>query len=251
MNSIIEFQDVTLKFKIFFNPNPTLKDTLLSFTGKNDAKKKKTQDFYALKNINLTIHSGEKVGIIGLNGAGKSTMLKIVAGIYSPHYGQVIVRGKVTPLIELGAGINPEYSGRENIYLYGAIHGLSPQQMREKEQEIVDFAELGPHIDVPAKYYSSGMYSRLIFSIASMTNPDILIVDEVFAAGDARFVQKAMNRTLELFDKSKAVLFVSHSLSQVEQICNRVLVLNQGQIVNDGLPSEMIQYYQDEIVTKK
>lgn len=252
-NTIIEFENVSLIFKLYFNTNPTLKDSFLSFihARTSNGAKTKSEDFYALNNISFTIDEGTKLGIIGLNGAGKSTLLKIIAGIYAPHTGRVVVRGRVTPLIELGAGVNPEYTGRENIYLYGAIHGLSPKEMKKKEDEIIEFAELGHHIDVPAKYYSSGMFSRLIFSIACMTNPDILIVDEVFSAGDARFVQKAMNRTLELFDQSQAVLFVSHSLDQVKKICNRVMVLHHGEIVNDGDPKDMIDYYLQEIVAQK
>lgn len=252
-NAIIEFEDVSLIFKLFFNTNPTLKDSFLSFIHRQNNRniKTKSEDFYALNGVTFKVSEGEKLGIIGLNGAGKSTLLKIIAGIYAPHSGKVIVRGRVTPLIELGAGVNPDYTGRENIYLYGAIHGLSPKEMKEKENEIIEFAELGYHIDVPAKYYSSGMYSRLIFSIACMTNPDILIVDEVFSAGDARFVQKAMNRTLELFDQSQAVLFVSHNLDQVQKICSRVIVLHHGKIVNDGEPKEMIDFYLNEIVAQK
>ncbi|MBN1536271.1 MAG: ABC transporter ATP-binding protein [Anaerolineales bacterium] len=252
-NSIIEFENVSLIFKLYFNTNPTLKDSFLSVihSRNNNGVKTKSEDFYALKNVSFDIYEGTKLGIIGLNGAGKSTLLKIIAGIYAPHSGKVIVRGRVTPLIELGAGVNPEYTGRENIYLYGAIHGLSPKEMKTKEDDIIEFAELGHHIDVPAKYYSSGMFSRLIFSIACMTNPDILIVDEVFSAGDARFVQKAMNRTLELFDQSQAVLFVSHGLDQVLEICNRVIVLHKGEIINDGIPEEMIDFYLKEIVAQK
>jgi ABC-type polysaccharide/polyol phosphate transport system ATPase subunit len=250
MTNIIEFKDVSLKFSIFSNPSPTLKEALLNMVSRRQQALEGPQraEFYALKNINLTIRRGERVGIIGLNGSGKSTLLKVVAGIYSPHTGRVIVRGKVTPLIELGAGINPEFSGRENIYLYGAIHGMSPQRMRIFEEDIIEFSELGMHIDVPAKYYSTGMYSRLIFSIASMTEPEILIVDEVFAAGDARFIDKAIHRMVSLFQQSQAVLFVSHNLDQVREICNRVIVLHNGEMINDGTPNEMIDFYRTVIV---
>jgi ABC-2 type transport system ATP-binding protein len=247
MSVVIEFQNVSLKFKTYADPSPTLKDSILSVFSRQ-SNKKQVSEFYALKNINLTINSGEKVGLIGLNGAGKSTLLKVIAGIYPPHVGRIIVKGKITPLIELGAGINPDFSGRENIFLYGALHGMAPQQMQEREQRIIEFSELGQHINMPVKYYSSGMYSRLIFSIASLIEPDILILDEIFAAGDARFVNKATERMRSLFDQSQAVLFVSHSLVQVRNVCNRVLVIHQGEIVNDGTPEEMIKYYQENMV---
>lgn len=247
MNPLIEFQEVSLKFRTYTDKSPTLKDSVLSVFSKQKLPED-SKEFYALKNINLTINAGERVGIIGLNGAGKSTLLKVVAGIYPPHQGRIIVKGKITPLIELGAGINPEFSGRENIYLYGAIHGMSPQQMREREERIIEFSELDQHIHMPVKYYSSGMYSRLIFSIASMIDPDILILDEIFAAGDARFINKATDRMRELFDQSQAVLFVSHNLAQVKNVCNRAVVLHEGVLVNDGTPEEMIEYYQENLV---
>ncbi|MEI8133283.1 MAG: ABC transporter ATP-binding protein, partial [Leptolinea sp.] len=198
------------------------------------------------KNINVNFQSGERVGIIGLNGAGKSTLLKTIAGIYPPHEGVIKISGLVTPMIELGAGFDMELSGLQNIYLNGAILGFSKDVMRNKEKEIVEFSELGDFINLPVKYYSSGMFSRLAFSIAVTSDPEILIVDEILAAGDAHFVQKATDRMQHLFRSSQIVLFVSHAIAQVATLCNRVVVMHHGEIVADGETAEMIELYKNK-----
>jgi ABC-type polysaccharide/polyol phosphate transport system ATPase subunit len=180
---------------------------------------------------------------LGLNGAGKSTLLKTIAGIYHPHEGRVVVCGRITPLMELGAGFDVEQTGRENIYLNGAMLGFPPSEMKKREPAIAEFSELKEFLDLPVKYYSSGMYGRLAFSIATMTDPQVLLIDEVFATGDAHFVEKSSRRILDLVERSKVVLIVSHSTDQIQKLCNRVIVLNKGKIVNDGKPSEMIDFY--------
>ncbi len=205
-------------------------------------------EFDALKRVNFSLRGGDRLGIVGLNGAGKSTLLKMIVGIYPPQSGHVHVNGKITPMIELGTGFDLELSGRENIYLNGSLIGRSFRQMRDLEKAIIDFSELGEMIDMPVKYYSSGMHGRLAFSIGAIVDPEILLLDEIFAAGDAHFVQKASTRLQELFNNSQIVILVSHELEQIRSICNQVMVMHKGQIVNYGAPEEMIDYYLQEIV---
>jgi ABC-type polysaccharide/polyol phosphate transport system ATPase subunit len=215
------------------------------------SKKQGTQlvtEFDALKNINLSLRGGDRLGIVGLNGAGKSTLLKMIVGIYPPHSGHIHVQGKITPMIELGTGFDHELSGRENIYLNGALLGRSYKQMKQLESEIITFSELGEMIDLPIKYYSSGMHGRLAFSIGAIVDPEILLMDEIFAAGDAHFVQKATARLRELFNTSQIVLLVSHDLEQIKDLCNRAMVLDKGVIVKEGNPADMVDYYLREIV---
>ncbi len=200
-------------------------------------------EFDALKNLNLSFSGGDRVGIIGLNGAGKSTLLKMIVGIYPPQHGAIHVRGKVTPLIELGTGFDHELSGRENIYLNGALLGRSYKQMRAMEDAIIEFSDLEEKIDMPIKYYSSGMMGRLAFSIGTIMEPEILLVDEVFSTGDAQFVQKARVRMEQLISKSSVVVIVSHSMEHIIQFCNRVIVLDKGVVVGDGDPVDMVNYY--------
>jgi ABC-type polysaccharide/polyol phosphate transport system ATPase subunit len=248
MSSLIEIDNASLRFRIYRNPTPTLKEWVMEKTHlmkRLDAVK----EFYALKNINLTFNGGDRVGIIGLNGAGKSTLLKMIVGIYPPHNGRVFVNGRITPMIELGTGFDVELSGRDNIYINGAILGYSHREMAQREIDIIEFSEIGEFIDMPVKYYSSGMYGRLAFSIATMVDPEILVIDEIFSAGDAHFVAKGSARMLELFNNSHIVLYVSHALDSVRKLCNKVVVLNKGEVVNQGNTEEMIQYYLTNIVT--
>ncbi|HEY9778132.1 MAG TPA: ABC transporter ATP-binding protein [Planktothrix sp.] len=244
MSTGIDIFDACLHFRIYRNPSPALKEAVLGFfTGKRD----EVVEFEALKHINLTFRGGDRVGIIGLNGAGKSTLLKMIVGIYPPHSGEVRVRGKISPLIELGTGFDFELSGRENIYLNGAMLGRSYREMKQLEGRIIEFSELGDKIDLPIKYYSSGMHGRLAFSIGTFVEPEILLVDEIFSTGDAHFVAKASNRMKELFHSSQIVLLVSHNVQQIEQLCNKVLILHEGQVVAQGPPREMVDYYLSEI----
>jgi lipopolysaccharide transport system ATP-binding protein len=245
--SSIELKDISLCFRIYRDPTPTLKDSVVNFFSRRKVAAPDS-NFHALTDINLSIHGGERVGVIGLNGAGKSTLLKMIVGIYPPHTGKIEVRGRVTPMLEIGTGFDVELSGRENIYINGGILGYSRKEMKAREQAIIEFSELDQFMDLPVKYYSSGMYGRLAFSIATMVDPEILLVDEIFSAGDAHFVKKGTGRMLELFKSSQIVMYVSHSLEQIRQLCTRVIVLHHGQIVNQGDPNDMIDFYLKSIV---
>jgi ABC-type polysaccharide/polyol phosphate transport system ATPase subunit len=250
MKAFIQAKDLTVKFRIYHNSSPSLKDTVLNWVTRKRGRDA-YREFYAIDHVSLDVHSGDRLGIVGLNGAGKSTLLKTIAGIYSPHGGRIAVGGRVTPLMELGAGFNPEQTGRENIYLNGTLLGFSRAEMKGREAAIADFSELGEFLDLPVKYYSSGMYGRLAFSIATMTEPEVLLIDEVFATGDAHFVEKSSQRILQLVERSQIVIIVSHNLQQVGNLCNRVLVMNKGVIVKDGEPVEMLDYYRENIINPR
>ena len=193
--------------------------------------------------MNFEVQKGDRVGILGLNGAGKSTLLKVIAGVFKPTEGKVIRNGRLVPLLELGAGFDPQYTGRENIYLYGAMLGYS----KEKFDEIVEFSELKEFIDVPIKNYSSGMKARLGFSIATLISPDILILDEVLSVGDAKFRKKSEKKVLSMFDKGVTVLFVSHSLQQVQRLCNKAMILEKGKLIAYGDIDEVSEKYEKMI----
>jgi len=246
MNVGIDIKNVSVKFRVYKNPTPSLKDTLLRKVLKK-ASHGDVFEFSALSELTLSIKGGDRLGIIGLNGAGKSTMLKMIAGIYYPHEGSVTVCGAVTPLMELGAGFDVEQSGRANIYLNGAMLGHSPQKMKDVEGSIIEFSEIGDYIDMPVKYYSSGMFARLAFSIATMTQPEILLIDEALSTGDAHFVPKAFRKIAELIDMSQIVLLVSHNLVEVQRFCNRVIVLNKGKVIKDAPPEEAIKFYMESV----
>lgn len=247
MNTFIQVEDLSVKFRIYKNRTPSLKEFALNRVFGNKQRDQYTE-FFAVNDLSLRIESGDRLGIVGLNGAGKSTLLKTIAGIYFPHVGRIHINGKITPLMELGAGFDAEQTGWENIYLNGALLGFSPAQMKEKEKAIAEFSELGEFLDLPIKYYSSGMYGRLAFSIATMTEPEILLIDEVFATGDAHFVEKSSQRLLQLVEKSQIVVIVSHSLDQIKNLCNRVIVMNKGVILKDGPPEETLNFYNDKII---
>jgi ABC-type polysaccharide/polyol phosphate transport system ATPase subunit len=200
-------------------------------------------EFWALRDINLQIAQGERVGILGANGAGKSTLLRVLAGIYPPTSGSLHVRGVVAPLIEMGAGFNVELSGTDNILLNGAMLGFSRRQMQRKVDTILDFTGLREFADLPLKYYSSGMYMRLAFAIATEIDPDILLIDESLGSGDAAFVDKAQARIARLLDRSNVVIVVSHDLTMLRRICQRGVWMKQGKIVADGPIAEVIDRY--------
>ncbi len=247
MSAQIIIENASLKFRIYRNPSPGLKETVIRRFTKNQSSQS-VVEFDALKNINLSLCGGNRLGILGLNGAGKSTLLKMIVGIYPPYAGDIHVQGKITPMIELGTGFDYELSGRENIYLNGALLGRSYKQMKQLEPEIIEFSELGEMIDLPIKYYSSGMQGRLAFSIGAIVDPEILLLDEIFAAGDAHFVQKAMKRLTELLNASQIVVLVSHNLEQIKLLCNEAIVLHKGSIVAHGEPAEMEEFYMKNIV---
>lgn len=246
MNSFISIEDLSLQFRIYRNANPSLKDLIIGSIYKQ-RKQEGYTEFFALKNISLDIKPGDRIGIVGLNGAGKSTLLKTIAGIYTPYSGSLKVNGKVTPLMDLSAGFDPEQTGRENIYLYGALMGISPEHMKEKEQAIADFSELKDFLDLPIKYYSSGMQGRLAFSIATAIDPEILLVDEVFATGDSHFVKKSIQRIMQMIEQSQILVMVSHSSEYILQLCNRAVILEQGKLVGDGKPEDIINEYNRKI----
>ena len=207
---------------------------------------KKFGDFTANDHVNLLVHKGEVHAILGENGAGKSTLLKVIAGVLKATEGTVTAKGKIAPLLELGAGFDQQYTGRENIYLYGAVLGFSKKFLDEKLDEIIEFSELGKFIDVPVKNYSSGMKSRLGFSVATLVEPDILILDEVLSVGDAKFRKKSEAKIMSMFDKGVTVLFVSHSLDQVKRLCNKAILLEKGKIISHGSIEEVSKVYEEK-----
>lgn len=208
------------------------------------SKRKRKEDFWALKDISFNARRGEALGIIGHNGAGKSTILKLLSRITTPSSGEIMINGRLSALIEVGSGFHPELTGRENIYLNGSILGMLRREITEKLESIVDFAELRQFIDTPVKRYSSGMYVRLGFSIAAHLDPDILLLDEVLAVGDAAFQQKCIERIMELKKKGTTIVFISHDLRAVQKLCDRVILLKNGKIEVDGEPRETIALYQ-------
>ena len=203
--------------------------------------------FWALKDVSFKVEKGDRVGVLGFNGAGKSTLLKTIAGVLKPTTGSVKVSGVIAPLLELGAGFDPNYSGAENIYLYGATMGFSRKFIDEKYDEIVEFSELGEFIDAPLKSYSSGMKSRLGFAIATAVSPDVLILDEVLSVGDAAFKAKSEQRVLDMMRDGVTVLFVSHSTESVKRICNKAIILTRGQLVAQGEVNEICDIYTEMI----
>lgn len=206
--------------------------------------------FWALKDVSFKVEKGERLGIMGFNGAGKSTLLKVIAGVLKPTYGSATVKGVVAPMLELGAGFDLNYSGKENIFLYGATMGFSRKFLQEKYDEIVEFSELGSFIDAPVKSYSSGMRSRLGFSIATSVKPDVLILDEVLSVGDAAFREKSEKRLEGMMGDGVTVLFVSHSTDRVKRLCNKGIILTQGQLVASGEVGNICDLY-TEMVRQK
>ena len=236
----ISVQNVSMSFNLNKEKVDNLKEYFIKFvTRKLDYKK-----FNALKNISFEVKKGERLAIMGFNGAGKSTLLKVIVGVYKPTTGTVERSGVIAPLLELGAGFDPNYSGKENIYLYGSILGYSREYIDSKYREIVRFSELGKFINVPLKNYSSGMKARLGFSIATAVDPDVLILDEVLSVGDAKFREKSMKKVQSMFDRGVTVLFVSHNASQVKALCDRAILLNHGEIVAQGDVNEVTDLYQ-------
>jgi ABC-type polysaccharide/polyol phosphate transport system ATPase subunit len=247
MKPHVKLTDTTLTFSMYGNSSASLKEWFLHLVNRKGNPHAELT-FNAINNVTLNVGGGEVVGIIGLNGAGKSTLLKTIGGIYPPHEGSVEVVGSVTPLIELGTSFDIQLTGRENILINWVMLGRSVPPLKELEPKIIEFAELQEFIDMPVKYYSSGMVARLAFSIATAIRPDILLIDEVFSTGDERFVEKAIARMVDLIDSANLVLFVSHNLKMVKQVCNRVIVMHKGAVVADGSPDEMVRYYLHNIV---
>ena len=230
-----------------FNLNKEKVDNLKEFFIKLVTHKLEYKKFYALNDINFEVKKGEHLAILGLNGAGKSTLLKTIVGVYKPTSGTVEKSGVIAPLLELGAGFDPNYSGKENIYLYGAILGYDRKYIDSKYDEIVEFSELGNFIDVPIKNYSSGMKARLGFSIATAVDPDVLILDEVLSVGDAGFRKKSLAKVQSMFDSGVTVLFVSHSIDQVKAICDKAILLEKGRIIAQGSTDDVVPIYEEKV----
>lgn len=243
-NAIV-LKNIGMKFNLSKEKVDSLKDYII----KSLRREIEYNEFWALKDISLTIRKGDRVGILGFNGAGKSTLLKVIAGVFKPTEGTIEKHGKIAPLLELGAGFEKQYTGKENIYLYGAMLGYSKQFIDEKYDEIVEFSELGEFIDVPVQNYSSGMKSRLGFSIATVVSPKILILDEVLSVGDAKFRKKSEKKVMSMFDSGVTVLFVSHSLDQVKRICDKAMILDHGRLVAFGGIDEIAPMYEKMIET--
>jgi ABC-2 type transport system ATP-binding protein len=207
-------------------------------------------EFWALKDVSFKIEKGDRVGVMGFNGAGKSTLLKTIAGVLKPTMGSVKVTGTIAPMLELGAGFDPNYTGAENIYLYGATMGFSRKFIDEKYDEIVEFSELKEFINAPLKSYSSGMKSRLGFAIATAVKPDVLILDEVLSVGDAAFKEKSEQRILDMMEDGVTVLYVSHSTDRIRKLCNKAIILTKGQIVANGEAGEICDMYTEMVNSK-
>lgn len=237
--AIIEVSNVTMRFHMNLDKILSLKEFVTrKLSGKLDY-----QDFTALENISFSVKRGETLGLIGCNGAGKSTMLKVISGILKPTAGTVQVAGNVVPMLELGSGFDMDLTGEENIFLNGAILGYSEDFLKLKYNEIVDFSEIGQFIETPIRNYSSGMLARLAFSVASMVEPEVLIVDEILSVGDAQFQEKSRQRMLELMGGGTTVLFVSHNLGQIREMCDRVLWLEHGKMKMLGEAKEVCDAY--------
>jgi ABC-type polysaccharide/polyol phosphate transport system ATPase subunit len=237
----VELGNVSLRFRLYGDLNPSLKQTVLNSIFRRSYAR--NREFWLFRDVSLNLRHGQRVGIIGANGAGKSTLLKLICGVYYPTAGTIRVRGRVAPLIEFGAGLNPEISGIENIYFNGALLGRRPREMAEKIDGILDFAGLREFAETPIKYYSSGMLMRLAFSIATDVDPEVLLIDEIFSAGDAAFFDRATDRMRRLMDSSHIVVLVSHDLQLIRSVTNRVIWLEQGRIAGDGDPQEVCDAY--------
>jgi len=240
-NAVIIVKNVGMEFKLSKEKVNNLKEFVIKFL----KRQLSYREFWALRNISFEVNKGDRWGIIGLNGAGKSTLLKIVSGVMKPTEGSIEIKGKIVPLLELGAGFDPSYTGRENIFLNGAMLGLSKQFLEDKYEEIVEFSEIRKFIDVPLKNYSSGMKARLGFSIATVIKPEILVLDEVLSVGDAKFRKKSENKIISLFNEGITVLFVSHSIYQVQKLCNKAIWLENGEIVMMGDAEEVCAAYEE------
>ena len=239
--TMIEVSDVSMRFRMNSDKIMSLKEYVTTaLRGKLNY-----QEFTALDHVSFEVKKGETLGLIGRNGAGKSTMLKVISGILKPTEGSVVCRGNVVPMLELGSGFDFDLTGRENIFLNGAILGYSEEFLNARYDEIVEFSELDQFIDTPIRNYSSGMLARLAFSIATVVQPEVLIVDEILSVGDAQFQEKSKKRMLELMGGGTTVLFVSHSIEQIKEMCGRVVWLEQGQVRLMGCSKEVCSEYEN------
>jgi ABC-type polysaccharide/polyol phosphate transport system ATPase subunit len=235
-NIAISFYNVSKKFKR--GHKLLLKEAFLDIF-----RAQKQDDFWAVKDVSFEIEKGESVGIIGINGSGKSTILKLIAGVLVPTKGNIKINGKISPLIELGAGFHPELTGRENIYLNGTILGLTKKEVEDKFDEIVKFSGIEDFIDTPVKHYSSGMYMRLGFSIAINVEPDILLIDEILAVGDISFQKKCLDKMKEYHEKGVTIIFISHSMDLVKSFCEKTILIKEGKVIANGKTDKIVERY--------
>jgi len=241
---LIELNNVSLRFVSYHDKQYSVKRAMLDLLLRREDPMP-VSEFWAIRGVSLRVKKGERIGIVGSNGAGKSTLLRLLARIYPPTLGTISIKGTVAPLIEMGAGFNPELSGTDNILLNGAMLGFKKREMQAKIDGIYEFTGLREFADLPLKYYSSGMYMRLAFAIATEIDPDILMIDESLGAGDAAFIEKAKARIHGLLDRSNVVIIVSHDLNALRQMCNRGLWMCRGQIAADGPIDEVIERYRE------
>ena len=236
----IRFESVVQRYRVIRERPDSLREAFTKMFRRGHV-----QEFEALKGVSLSIHDGEVVGVIGRNGSGKSTLLKLIAGVYKPSSGSLAVRGHVAALIELGAGFHHDLTGRENIVLNGLLLGLSRRQIAEREQRIIDFADIGEFIDSPVKQYSSGMFMRLAFAISVEVDPEILLVDEILSVGDAEFQEKCDQRMEEFHRRGKTLVVVSHGLDVIRRLCTRAVLLDHGSVLMDGPVERVISRYEE------
>lgn len=239
METVIQVKDASVKFNIASEKIDNLKEYFIKIVKRQLMFK----EFLALKNINLEIKKGEAWGIVGNNGAGKSTLLRLICGVIAPDSGSINIKGSISPMLELGAGFDPQLTGSENIFIQGALLGHSKSFMKKHFDEIVDFSELQDFLDMPVKNYSSGMQARLAFAISTVIKPDILIVDEVLSVGDAAFQRKCKNRMNEIIQGSSTLLFVSHNNEMVEELCEKAIWIRKGELVMTGTSKEVCEAY--------
>ncbi|TDE96211.1 ABC transporter ATP-binding protein [Occultella glacieicola] len=236
---VVSVQNVSITYRTTFEAAPTLKNTIVRL-GRGERKVKVVD---AVKNMSFDIKPGTSVGIIGANGAGKSTLMRAIAGVLPPSQGRIEVRGRISALLALGVGFNPNLTGRENVILGGLAAGLTRAEVKERADEVADFAEIGDFMDMPMRTYSSGMYQRLAFSVSVHMDPDILLVDEALSAGDASFKVKATAKMAELMESARAMFLVSHSLGSIREMCNEVLWIHKGELIMQGSPRRAIRAY--------
>ncbi len=236
---VIRLVNVTQRFRVIHERPDTVRELFSRFFRHNAS----FHDFEAVKNLSLEVPRGQTLGIIGRNGSGKSTLLKIIAGVYKPSNGTVEVNGTLAPLIELGAGFHHELTGRENILLNGLLMGYTKREMMERQQSIIDFADVGEFIDAPVKQYSSGMYMRLAFAVATEVDPQILLVDEILAVGDVGFQEKCFEKLRRFRNSGKTIILVTHSMDNVRQHCERAILIDHGSILVDGTPDEAVSEF--------
>lgn len=240
--NVIEVENLSKRYRLGGGRSNSLRDALMNLVGKTSLTRKK-QELWALRDVNFAVEKGETLGIVGKNGAGKSTLLKILARVTKPTRGAAEIRGRVGSLLEVGTGFHQELSGRENIFLNGAILGMRRREIAEKFDRIVAFAEIEKFVDTPVKFYSSGMFMRLAFSVAAHLEPEILIVDEVLAVGDTDFQHKCLDKMQEIMRQGRTILFVSHNMSAITRLCRRAIALSGGQIVEEGATQRVVNAY--------